>query len=70
MFDQVVAEGQLLARTILFDSRYAGSTPGSPSSFAPERSRRAHGTFFGGKAKLAVCIQDHEVAKLLEIHGG
>jgi hypothetical protein len=26
MFDQVVAEGQLLARTILFDSWYAGST--------------------------------------------
>ena len=26
MFDQVVAEGQVLARTILFDSWYAGST--------------------------------------------
>ena len=26
MFDHVVAEGQVLARTILFDSRYAGST--------------------------------------------
>jgi len=26
MFDQVVAEGQVLARTILFDSWHAGST--------------------------------------------
>ena len=26
MFDQVVAEGKVLVRTILFDSWYAGST--------------------------------------------
>ena len=39
MFDRVVAEGQLLARTILFDSWYAGSTH-------LKRIHRAGWTFF------------------------
>ena len=39
MFDQVVAEGQVLARTILFDSWYAGSTN-------LKRIHRAGWTFF------------------------
>nr|WP_216727001.1 transposase [Hymenobacter siberiensis] len=39
MFDQVVAEGKLLARTILFDSWYAGSTH-------LKRIHRAGWTFF------------------------
>ena len=39
MFDQVVAEGQVLARTILFDSWYAGSTN-------LKRIHRAGRTFF------------------------
>ncbi|WP_235726976.1 IS701 family transposase [Hymenobacter siberiensis] len=39
MFDQVVAEGKLLARTILFDSWYAGSTN-------LKRIHRAGWTFF------------------------
>ena len=39
MFEQVVAEGQVLARTILFDSWYAGSTN-------LKRTHRAGWTFF------------------------